>query len=603
MVRHDVNQETGNPRALTEALRLIRERSSSHTDEEDSLLVLAAAEADGVCSAHILTAVLKLEAIRYTLQAVETYSELEAILKHLRPSIRTVVLLNCGAVVNLAPQLLNEDVIAIVIDSHRPIHLNNVKEVSRILVLDDDLGRGGYFPIEAIEEAQEGEGGEIEDLFFDDDDDEDDRMAAKRQRTSSLNDPNERKRILREYYEGFYYGSPSSLVLYTMAVDMGYHTQQLLWLACVGLASYLEMGYFSPDTFRAIAQEIDNQHLATDENASHANGAPGGGLRFIDDLKLVMYRHWSLFQSMWHTPYVYSKLELHRDHGHGTMQKLLVFAGISPQNYNQTFSSMSHSARRLVSHEKFKKKCIAFGMNEIKHYQFVRTVRMKDDLRPSLMLNELSASDLYFMLTAAIQMRGFNFAMDVAVNAAPLSDLHECISRSLDWHKDICIQAKMVLDKRAWRMVDGFRFTVIDKPTSSVFQTSPHAIRWLALFLMTVLQQRKQSSAPLPMLICVKSADQYICLGADPQDTKSEFVFRFRNACLATAVRIQLNSFDFALAHVPTPEFETWTQALLGGNAAAADEEEEDEEDVEDEEGDDLDENLDVGEGEDNLDE
>lgn len=88
MVRHDVNQETGNPRALTEALRLIRERSvgvgsdllalpdlntGGHVDD-DSLLILAACEADGVCSAHILTAILRQEFIKYTLQSVETYS-------------------------------------------------------------------------------------------------------------------------------------------------------------------------------------------------------------------------------------------------------------------------------------------------------------------------------------------------------------------------------------------------------------------------------------------------------------------------------------------------------------------------------------------------
>ena len=586
MVRHDVNQETGNPRALTEALRLIRERSVSSDAtleaDSDSLLILAAAEADGVCSAHILTAILKLEGIRYTLQSVDTYSDLQGALASLRPSVRTVVLLNCGAVVDLTVHLTDEvEVVLIVIDSHRPIHLKNVKEASRILVLDDDLGRGGYFPVEAIEEDA-GDDEMLEDLFIDDDEDE--YGNPKRQRTDDNNQEVRkaaRKKILREYYEGYYYGSPSALVLYTMASDMGYQTQQLLWLACVGLASYLETGYFSLDTFRAIAQDVDNHYLSHfsastgDENAPTNTPTPTTtlGLRFTEDLRLTMYRHWSLFQAMWHTPYVYSKLELHRDHGHGTMQKLLMFAGVSPENYNQTYSSMSHSSRKLVNSDKFKKKCVAFGMDEIKHYQFVRSVRMKDEERPSLMLNELSASDLYFMLTSAIQTRGFNYAMDVAVNAAPLVQMHDCISKSLDVHRDICLQAKMILDKRAWRLVDGFRFSVIEKPISPVFQHSPHAIRWLAIFLMTVLQFRKQSTPSLPLLLCVRRAEagSYICLGADPQDTKSEFVFRFRNACQATAVKIQLNSFDFALAEVPSADFETWTHALLGGDTGGED--------------------------------
>jgi len=230
---------------------------------------------------------------------------------------------------------------------------------------------------------------------------------------------------------------------------------------------------------------------------------------------------------------------------------------------------MSHSAKKLVLSEKFKKKCIAFGIDDIKQYQFIRSVRMKDEDKPSLMLNELAASDLYFLLTLALQIKGFNFAMDVAVNSAPLAAMHECISKALDTHRDICVQAKMILDKRAWRLVDGFRFAVIEKPTSSVFQQSPHAVRWLAMFLMTVFAHRKQSAPLMPLLICVRHGQNYICVGADPQDTKSEFVFRFRSACALTAVQIQLNSFDFALAQVPAASFETWSTALLGGDDAA----------------------------------
>jgi cell division control protein 45 len=585
MVRHDVNQETGNPRALTEAIRLIRERSAYNSAiEEDSVLILAAAEADGVCSAHILTSILKLEGIKYTLQSVNTYSELDESLRSSTADSRTIVLLNCGAVIDLTKHMdFATDIVLIVIDSHRPIHLKNVRESSRILVLDDDLGRGGYFPTELLEEDVDDQ--EFIDDVLGDDEEEIIHQAEKRQRTS--NDDietrrKERQKLISEYYEGYYYGSPTSLVLYTMATDMGYQTQQLLWLACVGLASYMEMGYFSPDTFRGIAQEIDNHYMVGESE----NQAPGG-LRFSEDLRLVMYRHWPLFQSMWHTPYVYSKLELHRDHGHGTIQKLLVFAGISPENYNQNFSSMSHSAKKLLVSDKFKKKCIAFGIDDIKHYQFIRSVRMKDEDKPSLMLNELAASDLYFMLTLAIQMRGFNFAMDVAVNTAPLAAMHECISRALDTHRDICVQAKMILDKRSWRLVDGFRFSVIEKPTSGIFQQSPHAVRWLAMFLMTVFSHRKQSAPLMPLLICVRHESNYICVGVDPQDTKSEFVFRFRSACAITAVQIQLNSFDFALAQVPAASFETWSTALLGGdNADGVDDYESDpsvvDEDIED---------------------
>jgi hypothetical protein len=606
MVRHDVNQETGNPGALTEALRLIRERSVWLTGDslsgDPSVLILPAAEPDGICSSHILTSILKLEGIAYTLQPVHAYSDLQTAIETLRPSVRTVVMLNCGAVVNLVEFLANiADTVLIVIDSHRPIHLKNVTEPARILVLDDDLGRGGYFPSEAmlLEDSEATDGDVIDNLFLDDEDgDNGGDPHAKRQRTGDA----QRKKILREYYEGYYYASPTALVLYTLAADMGYQSQQMLWLAVVGLASYVESGYFSLDTFRGIAQDVDNHYISSSSSGS-------GQVRFVEDLRLPMYRHWSLLEAMTHSPYVYAELKLYRDHGHGTMQKLLVYAGLAPSNYKQTFSSMSLGARKLVAGDQFKRRCAHYGLEELKHYQFVRSLRLKDEERPSLSLNELTASDVYYMISASLQMKGFGFAMDVAVNTAPLTEMHAVITRALEVHKDIVAQAKMIIDKRAWRLVDGglFRFAVVDSPLSPIFHSTPHTARWLAMFLMTVLQYRNRSSPIAPLLLCVKKASEgsYLCIGADPQDTKSEFVFRFRNACDATAVRIQLNSFDFALAEVPVADFQTWSQALLGGDSGGMeddgddtdDDEEEDEQVVDQQQQDDDDGDLQDEEG------
>jgi hypothetical protein len=101
-----------------------------------------------------------------------------------------------------------------------------------------------------------------------------------------------------------------------------------------------------------------------------------------------------------------------------------MFAGVSPENYNQTYSSMSHSSRKLITSDKFKRKCAAFGMDDIKFYQFIRSVRMKDEEKPSLMLNELSASDSYYMLTTALYTKDFNFAMDVAVHTTAVHPNH-----------------------------------------------------------------------------------------------------------------------------------------------------------------------------------
>jgi len=75
----------------------------------------------------------------------------EALEKSTAPGsdIRSIILLNCGANVNLGsflPWDLNADLSLYVIDCHRPIHLTNVYDRERVYVLEQAEYEAGELP-------------------------------------------------------------------------------------------------------------------------------------------------------------------------------------------------------------------------------------------------------------------------------------------------------------------------------------------------------------------------------------------------------------------------------------------------------------------------
>lgn len=108
-----------------------------------TVLILVATDVDGLCASRSLTHLLRADQITYSLVPVQGYSHVASLLRGLGESnndIRTVILVNCGAIVNLGNLLPwdRPDLACYVIDSHRPIHLANVYDKERVFVLHDE---------------------------------------------------------------------------------------------------------------------------------------------------------------------------------------------------------------------------------------------------------------------------------------------------------------------------------------------------------------------------------------------------------------------------------------------------------------------------------
>lgn len=108
--------------------------------------------------------------------------------------------------------------------------------------------------------------------------------------------------------------------LFKMARQAAEPTPDLLWLAAVSLAGYHDLGLTGEVEYGRLAFEELNDVLTSgvdfdgtpdddDEGRSRSrSGLQLQGLRFEKDLRLALYKHWNLEESMLHSPYFYGTL-------------------------------------------------------------------------------------------------------------------------------------------------------------------------------------------------------------------------------------------------------------------------------------------------------
>ena len=551
MVRYDVNEETGNPGYLGEVLGALKSAGQSGI----AVSIIAAADVDGLCSAKIVSNLLRRESVRYELTIVNRQSELQERLQSLsnESESRPAVLLNCGAPIDLSlysPRIF-------VFDSHRPIHHNNLKAPG-VLVLDDDIDA-------ETPEFDEDEGGSpagSEDGLSEEEFDSSNEMATPRKKKQNRNTSFGSKRqktdepssySLHHYYRGSYYATPTALLLYQLALAAQQQTEDSLWLACVALAGYHEAGWYPSSQYFAVAHDIDTKYLP-----EWSRNTGKKQLRLQEELRLSLMRHQPLISAISNSFYFFGKLELNRDHGKRVLQQLLAFAGLPPVEYNQLHASMSLAARQKLKGKSFVDACRSFGLEDVTGFEFSRSTRLGDEEAPSVMVGDMTAADLASAIVASASE---------PILTGTAADVRKGIQTALDWCKIVSAQAKLVIDRRASKIKDGVRFIRIERSLSAAFSSTPALIRQLGVFLAGVYKNKYTSidaHKKLPIILAVKNANRYVCVGVDCENQRNEFQARYRQAERFSGVTVEYDNLDPAVVEVGVSDFDKWAQALFG---------------------------------------
>ncbi|KAJ8113129.1 hypothetical protein OPT61_g4672 [Boeremia exigua] len=190
--------------------------------------------------------------------------------------------------------------------------------------------------------------------------------------------------VLDKYYQlGASYAEPVSSLVYALASELGREDNDLLWNAIVGVSSLELYGRtgsgvgLNPlsaaggsagwngnrgeqirsvfrDEVRRLNPVTDPQGVARDASLGDASGviptsarsATDKSIRLSPEPRFLLLRHWSLYESMQHSPYLSAKLHMWSEQGQKRLNKLLAKMGVSLSECKQNYTHMDMELKR-----------------------------------------------------------------------------------------------------------------------------------------------------------------------------------------------------------------------------------------------------------------
>jgi cell division control protein 45 len=179
--------------------------------------------------------------------------------------------------------------------------------------------------------------------------------------------------VLARYYEsGTSYSDPVSSLVYNLASELGREDNDLLWNAIVGVSSLELYGRTNSgvglnpltaqggsagwngnrgeqirsvlrDEVRRLNPVTDAQTVSRDATLGEVWGK---SIRLSPEPRFLLLRHWSLYESMLHSPYLSAKLHIWSDAGQKRLAKLLAKMGVSITECKQRYTHMDMELKR-----------------------------------------------------------------------------------------------------------------------------------------------------------------------------------------------------------------------------------------------------------------
>ncbi|KAI1377529.1 CDC45-like protein [Hypoxylon crocopeplum] len=197
--------------------------------------------------------------------------------------------------------------------------------------------------------------------------------SARTLRRRLLRMRNENEGILRKYYRmGSSYSEPISAMVYSLASELGREENDLLWYSIVGVASMELYGRSSAGLaipvrgsdsrptngwmgvrgarIRQLFRDEVRRLNPPDIGSLSADGAgiipttarspEDTSIRLSPEPRFLLIRHWSLYDSMLHSPYLFSRLHIWSEKGIKRLHKLLAKMGVSLVQCKQSYTHM-----------------------------------------------------------------------------------------------------------------------------------------------------------------------------------------------------------------------------------------------------------------------
>lgn len=434
-----------NPDQYAQAFGDIKRTSSSHSTCK-LILFVSCLSIDSICTAKILSLVLKKNLIQYQLIPVVGYADLKDHYSRLDGDVANVILIGCGAMVDLESFFeINPDDAVVestgalqpwddldrartngpsfrrkiyVMDGSRPWNLDNIFGSQMVVCFDDGFidknlahEKESYQQlVDASDHESDASGTDAdsdstpENLVETDEDlaneepAETESRKRKREEKSARELKKQRRRAMRSseetlesyYNQGTAIFTANTAVMYALLATIGETNIENLWISIIGVSSLDRLHPEVYDKTQPLFKEEVHRLNPSAPGAGMEKTADSNTLAIEKDYHLFLLRHWSLYDSFMYSSLVNSKLNLWREDGKKKLHKMFAKMGVSLSVAQQKWLYMDTSVKKNLP-VIFNKYLPNYGLEGVVREGFIRTFGYMGQLSAMESVEALSA--------------------------------------------------------------------------------------------------------------------------------------------------------------------------------------------------------------------
>ena len=231
---------------------------------------------------------------------------------------------------------------------------------------------------------------------------EDEENSQERKLNEKIREVEYINNKVNEYYGGSYYGLPSTYIFYSIAHQLHKENSFYLWYLIIALTDEYLRYHISDKKYDKLYAVCQNEVLRIEKKKPKdddtlkiykSTAKEGKTILIGSDYKLILYRHWNLYDSFIYSTYPLGVLSTWKEPGKGEVQKIFAYMGIPLSEARQKYRYMKNEYL-----DTFRDKIIdvskKFFLNEIIFHSFIYQFDNN---------TEMSASDCVYLLSCLIE--------------------------------------------------------------------------------------------------------------------------------------------------------------------------------------------------------
>jgi cell division control protein 45 len=283
-----------------------------------------------------------------------------------------------------------------------------------------------------------------------------------------------------------------------------------------------------------------------------------------NELRFVLYRHWSVFESMYHSPFVATRLRTWKEAGRDSMKLLLASMGIRFDECVQQYENMQAKYRNEFLSQ-LKQYARKFKLDGVFFPSFLKFMSIKV---------QISASDMVYCMTAMLDSnndQNFWNAYDALGGNYKL--ISKGIADAISLQQSMVSQVVSVMDHQTITKYKCFNYVCMNSVPENILR-SHFTLTRMALFLQEALQQTqlvRQSNqgdsfdnprVPLILAINNEASNTYLLIGISPDRVTNKLGMAFRKANESANAHLANVGFETAIVEISSESLTDFIEAV-----------------------------------------